>query len=129
MRQAIGCDIVDIARFERSLERGGDRFLARLFTPHERGLAGDRAGDPAYWAVRFAAKEACAKALGTGLWRSGIRWHEIEIIKRASGQPELVLRGQAEAHFLAGRWQGSSVSLSHDRFALATVLLWGQDED
>ena len=91
----IGNDMIDIRRIERSIERFGDRFLDRIFTDAERARA---AGRPllaaAAYAKRFAAKEACSKALGTGL-RNGVFWRDMGVINLASGRPTLRLTGGA----------------------------------
>lgn len=90
----LGSDVVDIRRIERTIERFGDRFLARVFTPAERGKSDRRADRAASYARRFAAKEACAKALGTGL-RKGVFWRDMGVINRPGGQPSLLLTGGA----------------------------------
>lgn len=97
----IGNDITDIRRIERTLARFSERFEARVFTDHERAKAHSRkkAGTRAIaatYAKRFAAKEACSKALGTGL-SMGTRWREMEVINLPTGQPTLRLYGQALA--------------------------------
>lgn len=91
----IGVDLCDIRRIEASLERFGDRFTQRCFTPLERDKADRRADRAGTYAKRFAAKEACSKALGTGI--RGIRWQEMGVVNLPSGQPTLELTGQALA--------------------------------
>ena len=90
----IGTDLVDIRRIERTIERHGDRFLARIFTESERARAERRANVAATYAKRFAAKEACAKALGTG-FRRGVFFRDIGVVNLASGKPTLRLAGGA----------------------------------
>ncbi|MBX3510888.1 MAG: holo-ACP synthase [Hyphomonadaceae bacterium] len=91
----IGSDIIDIRRIERSLERFGDRFILRLYTEQERARAERRpAQRAATYAKRFAAKEACAKALGTGLKR-GVFWRDMGVANLPSGQPTMRLTGGA----------------------------------
>ncbi len=90
----IGNDIVDIRRIERTLDRYGERFLERVFTDIERQKSDRRAGRAASYAKRFAAKEACAKALGTGL-RHGVYWRDMGVINLPSGRPTLQLTGGA----------------------------------
>lgn len=91
----IGSDLIDIRRIEKSLARFGDRFTQRLYTDHERARAERRPEQrAATYAKRFAAKEACAKALGTGLKR-GVFWRDMGVINLASGQPTLALTGGA----------------------------------
>ncbi|HEX5867684.1 MAG TPA: holo-ACP synthase [Beijerinckiaceae bacterium] len=90
----IGSDLCDIRRIERSLERFGTRFTHRIFTAGERARSERRAAAAASYARRFAAKEACAKALGTGL-RAGVFWRDMEVVNLASGRPTLRLTGGA----------------------------------
>src|SRR5919199_105218 len=92
----IGSDLCDIRRIERSLERFGDRFTHRIFTPGERLRSDRRAARAPSYARRFAAKEACSKALGTGL-RAGVFWRDMEVVNLPSGQPTLRLSGGAWA--------------------------------
>ncbi len=96
----LGSDLVDIRRIEKTLERFGERFLARIFTADERRRAERRAANPrvraATYAKRFAAKEACAKALGTG-FRRGVFWRDLGVVNLPSGQPTLRLAGGAAA--------------------------------
>lgn len=90
----IGSDLSDIRRIEKSLQRFGDRFRRRVFTEIERTRS-DRKGDPAAsYAKRFAAKEACAKALGTGM-RAGVFWRDMGVVNMRSGQPTMALTGGA----------------------------------
>ncbi len=90
----IGSDLCDIRRIERSLERFGERFTHRVFTPGERARSDRRAARAPSYARRFAAKEACAKALGTGL-RSGVFWRDMEVVNLPSGAPTMRLSGGA----------------------------------
>jgi holo-[acyl-carrier protein] synthase len=90
----LGNDIVDIRRIEKTIERFGDRFLARVFTDTERKKSDARAGRVASYAKRFAAKEACAKALGTG-FRKGVFWRDMGVVNLRSGRPTMVLTGGA----------------------------------
>jgi holo-[acyl-carrier protein] synthase len=94
----LGSDIVDIRRIERTLERHGDRFLERVFTPLERAKAAKRTQklQAATLAKRFAAKEAAAKALGTG-FSAGVFWRDLGVVNLSSGQPTLRLTGGAAA--------------------------------
>ena len=96
----IGSDLCDIRRIERTLARHGARFTHRVFTDGERARC-DRRADPAPgYARRFAAKEACAKALGTGL-SGGVFWRDMEVVNLPSGQPTLRLTGGAAARLCA----------------------------
>ena len=92
----IGSDLCDIRRIESSIERFGERFLQRVFTAAEREK-GERLGPrAAFYAKRFAAKEACSKALGTGI-AMGVGWQDMEIVNLPGGQPVLRLDGAAAA--------------------------------
>jgi holo-[acyl-carrier protein] synthase len=90
----LGNDIIDIRRVERTIERYGERFLSRIFTDTERRKSDNRAGRAASYAKRFAAKEACAKALGTG-FRAGVFWRDMGVVNLPSGRPTLQLTGGA----------------------------------
>jgi holo-[acyl-carrier protein] synthase len=90
----IGSDLCDIRRIERSIERFGDRFTHRIFTEGERARSDRRAARAPSYARRFAAKEACAKALGTGL-SHGVFWRDMEVINLRGGKPTLRLTGGA----------------------------------
>ncbi len=90
----IGSDLIDIRRIERTIERHGQRFLDRIFTPLERAKADRRANRVETYAKRFAAKEACSKALGTGL-RAGVFWRDMGVVNLPSGAPTMKLTGGA----------------------------------
>jgi len=90
----LGSDIVDVRRIARSIERYGERFLTRIYTPAERSKAESRANAVETYAKRFAAKEACSKALGTG-FRSGVFWRDMGVINLPSGRPTMKLTGGA----------------------------------
>ena len=92
----LGNDLIDIRRIERTLERFGERFTQRVFTELERQKSDRRANRAASYAKRFAAKEACAKALGTGVPRRGVHWADMGVINLPSGKPTIALtRGAA----------------------------------
>ncbi len=91
----IGNDIIDIRRVERTLEMFGDRFTNRVFTDIERHKSDRRRLRAASYAKRFAAKEACAKALGTGVPRRGVHWQHMGVVNLPSGKPTLALTGGA----------------------------------
>jgi len=93
----LGSDLCDIRRIEKTIERFGDRFLDRVFTPLERRKADSRAERIATYAKRFAAKEACAKALGTG-FRRGTFWRDLGVVNLPSGRPTMELTGGAKEH-------------------------------
>lgn len=90
----IGSDLANIERIAGTIERFGDRFLKRVFTDAERAKAARRRDSAGTFAKRWAAKEACSKALGTGL-RMGVAWREMGVVNLASGQPTLRLTGGA----------------------------------
>ncbi len=90
----LGNDLIDIRRIEATIERFGDRFLDRIFTPVERAKSDRRAARAASYAKRFAAKEACSKALGTG-FRTGVYWRDMGVVNLPSGRPTLHLTGGA----------------------------------
>jgi holo-[acyl-carrier protein] synthase len=92
----LGNDIIDIRRIQRTIDRYGERFLGRVFTDTERRKSDARANRAASYAKRFAAKEACAKALGTGL-RSGVFWRDMGVVNLRSGRPTMRLTGGAAA--------------------------------
>src|SRR5439155_7410954 len=90
----IGSDLCDARRIARAIERHGERFLARVFTATERARAERRANRVETYAKRFAAKEACAKALGTGM-RRGVFWRDMGVANLPSGRPTMQLAGGA----------------------------------
>jgi holo-[acyl-carrier protein] synthase len=90
----IGSDMVDVRRIERTIARHGERFLGRIFTATERAKADRRARRAETYAKRFAAKEACAKALGTGI-RGGVFWRDMGVVNLPSGRPTMKLTGGA----------------------------------
>jgi holo-[acyl-carrier protein] synthase len=96
----IGSDLIDVRRIARTIERHGDRLLARIFTPAERARAEGRVRPVETYAKRFAAKEACAKALGTGL-RAGVFWRDMGVVNLPSGRPTIRLTGGALARLEA----------------------------
>jgi holo-[acyl-carrier protein] synthase len=92
----VGSDLIDIRRIERTIERHGERFLGRIFTDVERAKAERRTTRIDTYAKRFAAKEACAKALGTG-FRDGVFWRDMGVVNLPSGRPTMQLTGGALA--------------------------------
>lgn len=113
----IGSDLCDIRRIARTLERHGERFTHRVFTDGERARCDRRAARAEGYARRFAAKEACAKALGTGLSAS-VFWRDMEVVNLPSGQPTLRLAGGAAERLAellpAGHAARLHVSLTDD---------------
>ena len=121
----IGVDLEEVGRIRGAIERHGDRFVGRIFTPGEVAYVEDKAYRFAGYAVRFAAKEAAMKALGTG-WDHGVRWRDIEVANEAGGRPLLRLSGRAAE--VAGDLGCRSIhlSLSHTReTAMAEVIFEG----
>jgi holo-[acyl-carrier protein] synthase len=120
----LGLDIVDLARMGRLLERHGAAALARICRDGEARIA-DGPGRVAHVAGLFAAKEAAMKALGTG-WAQGVGFHQIEVVRAASGAPGLRLHGQALARSRALGVERLHLSITHDaRTAAAVVVLEG----
>lgn len=96
----LGSDLCDIRRVHETLERFGDRFTHKIFTQLERDRSDRRKQRAASYAKRFAAKEACAKALGTGL-RQGVFWRDMGVVNLPSGAPTMVVTGGAQARLEA----------------------------
>lgn len=120
-----GVDLVEIQRLQDAIERHGDRFLNRIFTPRELEEVGQ---NTASLAARFAAKEAVAKALGTGI--GPINWHEIEILRGPARQPLLYLHGAADRLARQLCLEEWSLSLSHTAtHAIALVVAAGRIEN
>lgn len=120
----VGIDLVPIPRLEQAVVRWGSRFLERVFTAQELLDCGNRSQS---LAARFAAKEAAAKALGTGLM-AGIGWCEIEIVSARAGQPQLRLHGAAQRQAFHLGLEEWAVSLSHSGDqALAVVIAQSKD--
>ena len=92
----LGSDLIDIRRIERTLERFGERFIERVFTSVERQKSDERKNRVASYAKRFAAKEACSKALGTGI-RRGVWWRDMGVVNMPGGRPTMKLTGGALA--------------------------------
>ena len=113
----IGTDIADIRRFEQSINKFGDRFLRRIFTEHERAYADSKSGRAAYYAKRFAAKEAVAKALA-GETTGSLSWKEVSVENDPSGRPRAVLTGKAHERLIKALPKGHTgkvhLSLSDD---------------
>ena len=121
MKLATGVDLIEIERIRQAMQRHGERFLARVYTSQELAEVGE---DAASLAVRFAAKEAVAKALGTGIGRVG--WREIEILRGPALEPVLRLHGAARRLAEENGLHTWSISLSHDHtHAIAMVVALG----
>jgi holo-[acyl-carrier protein] synthase len=121
----IGVDICQTERLARLRQRYGARFLDRVFTAGEQAHCGDGAAADQRYAARFAAKEACLKALGTGL-AQGATLRDVEVLSAPTGQPSLRVTGRAGELLAARGVRATHVSLSHEReYALAFVVLEG----
>ena len=123
----IGSDLSDIRRIEKTLERHGERFTHRIFTEIERTRSERKNDRAASYAKRFAAKEACAKALGTGLKR-GVFWRDMGVVNLRSGQPTMALTGGAAARLAEITPEGHTpvihLSLTDDHpYAQAFVII------
>lgn len=119
----IGTDLVAIARIQKTVDRFGDRFLGKVFSPEEVRHCAARADRVACLAKRFAAKEAFVKALGTGM-REGIWFHDIQVVANALGQPGIVVSGEAERRLETWGTVRVHVSLSDEKkYAVAFVVL------
>jgi holo-[acyl-carrier protein] synthase len=120
-----GVDLIEIERIAHSIERFGDRFLHRVYTDSEIAYCRRKRSSAESFAARFAAKEAGAKALGTGISR-GVTWTEFEVKREPSGRPLLALSGRAEALAKELGVRSISLSLTHTReMAMAMVLMEG----
>jgi holo-[acyl-carrier protein] synthase len=118
----IGTDIIEIARIKRSIEKYQQRFLDRLFTSAEQAYCFSHKNPFPCFAARFAAKEAVAKALGTGL--STLSWLDIEICRNKQGKPFVSLSPQADQLFNFPKLQ---LSISHCRTYATAVAIWDSD--
>ncbi len=119
----IGTDLIEIARIQQSVARFGDRFLRRVFTPGEIDYCQRKKNAAESFAARFAAKEAGAKALGTGI-SQGISWLELEVARQHGGRPTLHLTGRAAQRARQLGVATVSLSLTHNKdIALAVVVM------
>lgn len=129
----IGSDLCDIRRIEKTLARFGERFTNRVFTEGERAKSDRRRARADSYARRWAAKEACSKALGTGL-RMGVAWREMEVVNLPSGQPTMRLHGGAAERLAAmvpsGRQARIHVTMTDDPpYAQAFVIIEALDAE
>jgi holo-[acyl-carrier protein] synthase len=125
MIRGVGIDIVTVSRVERAVERWGQRFLERIFTPAEIERCQSRARPAQCLALRFAAKEAFAKALGVGM-RNGLRWCDIEVVHDQLGKPDLRLHKRAQELLTTVDAEKTWLSLSDESdSAVAVVVLEG----
>ncbi len=118
-----GIDLTEIARIQQSLDRFGQRFLNRIYTPAEQAYCLRKRKAAESLAARFAAKEAGAKALGTGI-SHGVNWLEIEVVRAPGGRPTLVFHGRAAEMARSLGTARAALSLTHTRdLAMASVVL------
>jgi phosphopantethiene--protein transferase domain len=124
-----GIDIVEIDRIKKAIERGGNSFIRRIYTPREIKYCEER-GDARFgsYAARFSAKEAVSKALGTGI-SNGISFQDIEVVNDAGGKPRVILHGKAGERFRSLGGISMDISLTHSRdYAAAyAVIQTGKD--
>jgi holo-[acyl-carrier protein] synthase len=120
-----GVDLIEVERIAHSIERYGERFLRRVYTDHEIAYCTRRRTSAESFAARFAAKEAGAKALGTGISR-GVTWNEFQVGRQPGGRPILELRGRAALLATQLGVKSISLSLTHTAsLAMATVMMEG----
>jgi holo-[acyl-carrier protein] synthase len=118
-----GVDLIEVARIAQSIERYGERFLRRIYTADEIAYCSRKRSSAESFAARFAAKEAGAKALGTGISR-GVTWNEFQVERQPGGRPVLALRGRAAVLARELGVKTISLSLTHtDSLAMATVMM------
>jgi len=123
MIYGIGVDLVKMSRIQAAMETWGERFQQKIFTEKERSLCLSKPRPTRYWAMRFAAKEAFAKAIGLGM-RHGIFWKDIEVTSDSFGKPELRLYGQAREICSRVGIKNNFLTLSdEDGYAVAVVVL------
>ena len=118
----LGIDVVEVARLADALRRHGDRFVERVFTDRERAACDPRSDRVLALAARFAAKEACLKALGTG-WAEGLGFRDVEVVREGNQPPRLVLHGEAVRRAEALGVIRTHVSLTHQPGLAAAVVI------
>ncbi|MFC1533410.1 holo-ACP synthase [Thermodesulfobacteriota bacterium] len=123
MIYGIGVDLVHIKRMESVIQRWGDRFIRRVFTPGEIEICYSRSSSPSAFSLRFAAKEAFCKALGTGM-KKGVKWRDIEVIHFPGGRPGLKIHGRSSKICEKEKIMGFHLSLSDEgEYGIAMVVL------
>ena len=122
----IGIDVIEVERIDEALEEFGERFLDRVFTEGEQDYCGRQKRPAIHYAARWAAKEAVSKAFGTGIGAE-LGWNDIEILRRESGEPELVLHGGAREHAAEVGVREVKISLTHAKhYAAANAVVLGE---
>jgi holo-[acyl-carrier protein] synthase len=118
-----GVDLAEVPRIRKAIERYGQRFIERIYTPAEIAYVERKANRYERFAARFAAKEAGMKAIGTG-WRHGVRWQDFEVSNLPSGKPTLLLHGQAKRFAEGLGVKSIALSLTHTaELGMAHVIL------
>ena len=118
-----GIDIAEVPRIRQSIERFGQRFLQRIYTPGEMRYCDSKANRYERYAARFAAKEAAMKALGTG-WNHGVRWCDCEVVRMPGGRPTIAFHGKAAEFATRLGTKNVALSISHTtEQAIAQVIL------
>jgi holo-[acyl-carrier protein] synthase len=119
----IGIDVIEVERIEKAIDESGDRFLDRVFTADERSYCNKQTRPVIHFAARWAAKEAVAKALGTGIGES-LSWQDMEIVRLPSGEPEMTLRGGGQLFVEEHGITQIKISLTHARnYAAANAVV------
>ena len=118
----LGLDLVEVERVRAAVERQGEAFIKRVLTPDEAAYCRFQAEPSIHIAARFAAKEAFSKAIGTGIGE-GAGWRDIEVVRRDSGKPELVLHGKALESAESMGVVGMHLSITHTRLTAAAVVV------
>jgi len=122
----IGIDVVEVDRIADAIERHGEPFVARIFTPGERAYCEAQKRPALHFAARFAAKEAIAKAFGTGIGKD-LGWLDMEIVRRPSGEPAVELTGTGKAYAASAGIAEVKISLTHARdYAAANAVAVGE---
>ncbi len=119
----VGIDLVEVERFRASMERGGQAFLDKLFSPAEQADCASRADPAPHFAARFAAKEAAMKAIGHGYGQDGVGFRDFELHREESGRPRLELQGAAAELARAHGLRGLRVSITHTRTSAGAVVI------
>lgn len=126
---AHGIDLVDFPRIEKMIERHGERFVDRVFTPAEQAYARAHRNSAETYAGRFAAKEAILKLVGTG-WRGKIAWTDIQVTNNPAGQPEVTLSGDVKEIAERMKIKHVSISITHTAsFAIASAVALAQSDE
>ncbi len=121
----IGTDIIEIDRIKDSIEKNGDRFLSKIYTPTEIEYCQSKANKYQHFAARFAAKEAVYKALATG-WQEVLSWQDIEIFNESTGMPVVTMRGKLK-EFLSDD-KSLKISISHSKnYVVCVAIIYKMD--